>query len=186
MYYKVLARMFAQIDPDYLFNEEIAPLVIRYEGRKFTDNKRDYGGPTKFGWTLRTYRELINPSATKNTIKRLTEVEAMHDYRVYFWDDNRDSDLESFQLAAVLFLAQINLGPSRPNNILKKVVNASCSSNMRYNGHISQEDINLINACDYISEKFQLKLHKFYSTNEAIKDSWAWAKDGLTKRIFLR
>jgi lysozyme family protein len=178
--------MITSADIDFSFNKEIAPLVIRYEGTSYTDNKRDYGGATKFGWTLRTYKVLINSKATKDTIRNLSKKDAMHYYRVYFWDEYGANNIESYELSIVLFLAQINLGPYRPNNILKKVVNNKCKLSMDYDGIISGDDARLINSCSNIIKKYQSRLYKFYSTNESIKESWIWAKNGLTNRIFLR
>jgi lysozyme family protein len=54
--------------------------IIRREGG-FVNHPNDRGGPTKYGITLSTLRQVRNPYVTANDIKSLTEGEARAIYR---------------------------------------------------------------------------------------------------------
>lgn len=61
--------------------EQILDDIIRREGTKYSNRAADRGGPTKYGITLGTLRELRGPQVTAEDVKNLTEPEARAIYR---------------------------------------------------------------------------------------------------------
>lgn len=53
-------------------SEQIVKDILAREGAEFTDNPTDAGGPTKWGITLTTLRQ-VHPSATVDDLRNLTE-----------------------------------------------------------------------------------------------------------------
>lgn len=54
---------------------DVISSVIQSEGSTYTDDAADRGGPTKYGVTLATLRE-VRPGATADDVRNLTEEEA--------------------------------------------------------------------------------------------------------------
>lgn len=168
---------------DLYFSDKVVPIIIKYEGTKYTDDPKDPGGPTKFGWTLNTYRRLIDKNATKFTIRHLTKYQAMNYYKKYFWDGYGASEISNRKLAKTLLLAQINLGPYRPSKLLQNMTNRYCHTHLKEDGRLGKKSIKEINGCKYLWPGYAYVLYYFYSSNKNIAPVWKWAKKGLRNRI---
>lgn len=173
----------------------IASAIITVEGSKYTNYPNDPGGPTKYGWTLKSYRQLVNKNATVYDIKNLKKWNALYLYRQHFWDKYGSSKIENQELAITLVLAQINLGPYRPNKLLQKMDNEFCPiyqykhgkrvyNNLEEDGILGSESIYRINHCKYLWPGYPYLLYYLYSKSPHISGVWSWARKGLMNRIF--
>ena len=162
--------------------KNVSPLIFKYEGTKYHDYPNDPGGPTKFGWTLRSYRSMVDREATINTIKFLSKNKAANLYEYYWWNKFGASRLVNHNLALCIILAQINLGANRPNRLLQETVNDVCHKKLTIDGVLGTKSLDAINECQ-IWPMFPFILHDFYFNNPEIAPVWKWAKKGLTKRI---
>lgn len=167
--------------PDY-----IEKAIIQAEGTLFTNYKYDPGGPTKYGWTLKSYKATINPRANMETIRSLTQEDAMKYYYQYFWKLYGAYRLKNEKLATAVMLAQINLGPSRPNKLLQKMSNDFCNKykKLPINGKLDINSAYNINNCKYLWPGYPYILYYMYKDSSHIKKVWSWAQEGLKNRIF--
>lgn len=85
--------------------------TLKHEGGDtYTDNPNDNGGCTKYGISLRCYKENVNPSADCTTIKSLTESEAVDLYYKYFWLEYKIDDLINITIKSKVFDTCVNCG----------------------------------------------------------------------------
>ena len=157
---------------------DIQKAIIKYEGG-FSDDPRDAGGATKYGWTLKTYKG-IYPDAGIHDLKNLTREQAILLYEKHYWWIHGTQYIKPEDLAGTLLLAQINLGAARPNKLLENLSNELCDSNLKIDGQLHKVDVHAINHCKYLSEAFPYILwHDKYMKFKSI----SWAKKGLRKRV---
>lgn len=173
-----------RVKHETFYQRIVVPIIFKYEGRDYVNDPRDPGGPTKFGWTLKSYKRLIDPKATKESIKNLTESNASLYYKKYFWERYGASKIKNRRLSITLLLAQVNLGPYRPSRILQRESNEFCGSELKEDGILGGKSIKSINNCKYLWPGFPYVLYYFYSNNKKIGPVWKWAKNGLRNRIF--
>lgn len=165
------------------FTKCIAPIIIHFEGYVFTNNYYDEGGPTKFGWTLNTFRNQINPFETKKELKSLTKKQALIYYKKYFWEKYGASKIDNISLALSLILSQINLGPVRPNCLLQIMTNNKCHSNLIIDGILGSKSLKAINSCRLGIYDFNMKVYDLYKL-EISHSRWKKLRNGLKNRIF--
>lgn len=158
--------------------------LMKYEGNVYHNNPKDPGGPTKYGWTLRSYKATVNKNATINTIKNLTVDDAKQLYKKYWWNKYGASKINDKELSSMLFLAQVNMGPRKPNSVLQDTVNDLCDYDMPLDGILGNTSIKLINSCDRAEEGFPYYLHNIFIDDNHAQQVWKWAKKGLRNRIF--
>ena len=89
-------------------------------GNQFTHYEGDK--PTKYGVTLETYREHINPKATIEDLKNLTEKSAKDIYKKYYYEKYKIDQLPDYMQHNVLDMA-INAGPGRAIELLQIEIN---------------------------------------------------------------
>ena len=102
---------------------EILDEIIQAEGRKYTNHPNDRGGPTKFGVTLRKYKELVDPEATELTIRNLTEAEARAFYSRFYIDEPGFSRVHNLVMP-LLVDCGVNHGRKRASKWFQKAVDA--------------------------------------------------------------
>ena len=170
--------------PTYAFTfiNDVAPVIIHYEGSKYHNSPKDPGGPTKYGWTLKTYKMMVNKTASIANIKNLTAEQATLLYEKMWWDKYGASMINDQDLATGLILAQINLGPNRPNKVLQGAVNAICGQHLKVDGVIGARTANGVNDCD-VWPSFAFMIHDYYLNSNQIGPVWEWAQRGLKRRI---
>lgn len=178
-----IGNMISHDISDLYYRYEVIPIIAKYEGTQYTNDPKDPGGPTKYGWTLSTYRKLIDPKATVFTIQNLTKDKSMGYYKKYFWDRYGASKLSNRKLSTSLLLSQINLGPYRPNRLLQNMDNHYCHDGLKEDGILGDKSIKAINQCRYLWPGFPYILYYFYSNNPKIAPVWKWAHRGLRRRI---
>lgn len=163
--------------------DKIAPVIFYYEGTAYHNNPKDPGGPTKYGWTLKTYRGMVDSHATIATLQDLTHTQAVWLYEKYWWKRFGASQLTDKDLAATLLLGQINLGPRRPTRLLQELTNDMCDDHMQEDGILGRKSAQSINACTEIWPGYAYVLFYYYSSNPDIARVWQWARRGLRKRV---
>lgn len=165
------------------FNKNIK-ILYQYEGINYHNNPKDPGGATKYGITLRTWKSTVNKYATINTIKSLTKEQAIDFYKLFFWDANNIGLIKDKSFQTALFLAEVNLGPYRPNKIAQHLANSLCDSHLVLDGKLGNNSINAFNKCR-MTPGYGYVLFYFYSKTPSIQPVWQWAKKGLRNRVFL-
>ncbi|MBF0549250.1 MAG: hypothetical protein HQK60_01820 [Deltaproteobacteria bacterium] len=96
-------------------------IVLKFEGgAKYVV---DSGGPTKYGISLRFYTKEIDPKATANTIKALTEDQARAIYKSEFWDKCYCDQLPD-SLALAVFDTAVNMGVAEAVKLLQTEINS--------------------------------------------------------------
>ena len=127
--------------------DEVNRVILKYEGTTYVNDPNDAGGPTKYGWTLKTYRIAVDPNATIDTMRNLTQQQALDAYEKHFWHQYGTCYIQDDQLAATVLLAQINLGHKRPNILLQQMTNAFCNSHLKVDGLLGHDTIHAVNRC---------------------------------------
>lgn len=106
------------------FDIAIKLTLINEGGDKFTEDPMDAGGATKFGISLRFYKEMINKDATVEDIKLLTESMARSIYKQHFWENNHYDLIASQPVAFKIFDMAVNMGCGVSNKIAQRALNA--------------------------------------------------------------
>ena len=97
----------------------VMPHLLAHEGG-YVNHPKDPGGPTKYGITLATWRRWVNPMATAEDIKRLTEKSVRPIYRERYWSALNCDALPSGVDYAV-FDYGVNSGVGRAGKVLRRV-----------------------------------------------------------------
>jgi len=127
--------------------------ILKYEGSVFTNDPRDPGGATKYGWTLKTYK-MIFPGANVNDLKSMTWEQALELYEDHFWVVHGTQYIRPDSLAGTLLLAQINMGASRPNKLLQQVCNELCDCNLKIDGLLGKMTVYKVNNCSRLDDAY--------------------------------
>jgi type VI secretion system secreted protein VgrG len=96
-------------------------VVLRHEGSRYTDDPHDPGGPTRWGVTLGTLRQ-IRPGATPSDVARLTREEAEETYRRLWWEPLLLDAVAGQTVAAKIFDLSINLGVPAGVRLLQRAL----------------------------------------------------------------
>ena len=107
---------------DSMINQIMGSEKAKGGGDQFTHYEGDK--PTKYGVTLETYREHINPKATIEDLKNLTEKGAKDIYKKYYYKKYKIDQLPDYMQHNVLDMA-INAGPGRAVELLQKEINST-------------------------------------------------------------
>lgn len=97
--------------------------VLKHEGG-WADNPKDPGGATMKGVTLTNFRKFVNPKASKEDLRKITNAQIETVYRRFYWDAVNGASLPDGVDMAVFDYA-VNSGPSRAAKALQKLVAVS-------------------------------------------------------------
>lgn len=102
-------------------------IILEHEGA-LEDNKRDPGGVTNWGISLRFIRVLgldINHDGTINQadILGLSQPAAIEIYRKYWWDKYHYNAFNDIQIACKVFDLSVNMGPMTSHKLLQIAIN---------------------------------------------------------------
>ncbi|TIW62984.1 MAG: hypothetical protein E5V48_02675 [Mesorhizobium sp.] len=104
---------------DRNFSKSLA-LVLKSEGL-WSDNPADPGGATMKGVTLANFRRYVQPNATKDDLRHITDAQIATVYRRFYWDAVAGAELpDGVDYATMDF--GVNSGPSRAIKYLQAVV----------------------------------------------------------------
>jgi lysozyme family protein len=102
--------------------ERSLSLVLKSEGG-WSDHPADPGGATMKGVTLATFRRYVEPKATKDDLRRITDAQVATVYRKQYWNAVCGDDLPDGIDYAVFDFA-VNSGPGRAAKYLQSIVGA--------------------------------------------------------------
>jgi lysozyme family protein len=102
--------------------EDIINAVLDREGGSYTDKAGDHGGPTKWGITLATLRDVRGAAATAADVKALTHSDAAAIYVVRFVHRPAFDQVADMRLRAELVDWGVNSGPAAPIRALQRAV----------------------------------------------------------------
>jgi lysozyme family protein len=100
--------------------QAVARLVLQHEGG-YVDHPKDPGGATNYGITIQTYSAMLGRKATKDQVRAMKRDEAVHIYKVQYWDSVKGDDLPA-GLDYAVFDFCVNSGPDRAVRDLQKVL----------------------------------------------------------------
>ena len=87
-----------------------APRLRRWEGNKFVCDPADYGGATKGGVTLKTFRMVFGADKTVDDLKNMTEDQWRRVMKGEFWDKCRADQIDNQDVAEIIVDWCINSG----------------------------------------------------------------------------
>lgn len=109
----------------------------------FVNDPDDVGGATKYGITLKTYKE-SHPEATVETIKNLTVKDAEDFYFNEFWLRYGYDRISVDDLAIKIFDAAINTGTRQAHLCLQRALNC-VGFKLSEDGQIGEETLTALN-----------------------------------------
>lgn len=101
--------------------DKIYPDLKVSEGVKFVDDPNDPGGATYVGITLKNYRLQVDPKATVDTLKALTDGQIKNYYRTWYWNKVRGDQLPA-GIDYSVFDFGVNSGPATAVRKLQEIV----------------------------------------------------------------
>lgn len=146
--------------------------IMGWEKSTYTNHPNDRGGPTKYGISLR-FMQLINPNATTNDIKNLTEEEAKKIYFTYFWIQYRIDEVKEQSIAIKMLNMFVNLQPIAAGRIMQVSVNQVSKLGLTVDGVIGPKSLGAINTCnpDILLAYIKLNLITHYERICAVDES---------------
>ena len=143
--------------------------ALKNEGG-YVDNKKDMGGETKYGISIR-FLQSIDSTANKQTIENLTLDMAEDIYFKYFWLENNYQEISSQQVAEKVFDTAVNMGSRVANRFLQQAINIVILSDdkLKEDGIIGSKTINTLNmlneedADSNILKIYELLQKEYYS-----------------------
>lgn len=109
----------------------------------FVNDPDDAGGATKYGITLKTYKE-SHPAATVETIKNLSVKDAEEFYFKEFWLRYGYDRISVDDLAIKIFDAAINMGTRQAHLCLQRALNC-VGFKLSEDGQIGEETLTALN-----------------------------------------
>ncbi len=137
---------------DFDYFDHAYHVILGHEGG-FTDDSTDKGGATKYGISLAFLKaENIDVDGDGDIdiddIKVLTKEKSEDLYYKIFWIKNSYNQIESEEIAIKLMDTAVNMGASRAHKILKNSLNAIMMEDIKVNGVLDEETIEIINIID--------------------------------------
>ena len=154
------------------FDMALAHTLIHEGG--WSDNRRDPGGATMQGVTLRVYREYFGRTKSKSDLRHISDGELKHIYKNGYWDLCRCDELPSGVDLAVFDYA-VNSGPSRSCKALQKVVGTKQDGLI---GPITLNAVMQMRPSEIISRLIAARLGFLHRLS-----SWRYFGRGWTRRV---
>lgn len=119
--------------------------IIQREGKIYTNNPKDRGGPTKFGITLETLAAYRGTKCTAADVQALEESEARSIYEKVFIDDPEFNLINDNGTAALLIDWGVMSGPSHPIKALQTILNMR-GAKLKVDGVMGQQTATAANS----------------------------------------
>lgn len=149
-------------------SKKLVPFILSWETDKYTNNKKDKGGPTKYGITLATWRRVgydKNGDGVLNEkdVKLLTEDDFQRVFKQNYWDACKADQIQNQSIANMLVDFAYNSGVSRAVKYLQKTLGVTAD------GIIGKNTLSAINGSDgkKLFERFK-KARKNYLIRIAV------------------
>ena len=132
-------------------------VLLNHEGG-YVNDKRDPGGATNYGVSLRWLRSqnIIDADldddgdVDEHDVRLLSRPQVAELYRRAFWEPNNVQDIESQRVAIMLFGLIVNTGPKRAVKMLQEALNVSRmrKSSLLVDGWLGPKTMEAINSTD--------------------------------------
>ena len=150
-------------------------MVLKHEGG-FVDNKKDPGGATAYGVSLRFLKASgidinLDGKIDISDINKLTPDNVDEIYRKYWWDKYRYGDIKNIDVATRIFDMAVNMGAIQAHKLIQKSINSMMPFGLTYlavDGVLGAKSIKFINDIDDVDESksfldtIKLMAKKFY------------------------
>jgi len=166
--------------------DQIIDDVFVREGRIYTNDLADHGGPTKYGVTLAAWQEAGHSNATAADIESLTESEARAFYtHRHFWEPKFNLIPDPWIQAFMVDMGVLQ-GAETAIRILQKIVGA------KQDGKLGPITLELVNVCTPESLRKLLIIARMHHlldcmvvdfTHEQIEDSDLKWRHGWWNRV---
>lgn len=128
-------------------SSKLVPFILSWETDKYTNNKNDRGGATKFGITLATWRKVgydKNGDGVLNEedVKLLTEEDFHRVFKQNYWNACKADKIQDQSVANMLVDFAYNSGVSRAVKYLQKTLGVTAD------GIIGRNTLSAINGSD--------------------------------------
>ncbi len=141
-----------------IFKDTALPLILVFEGSKFTNYPADKGGPTRYGIIQKEYDSYrTEKSLDTQSVENIMMSEVQDIYYTKYWVPSK-CDQMSDKLSTVVFDTSVNNGQGRSIKILQQVIGA------KVDGIIGQETIQKLSNFDQgqLANKFISSRQDFY------------------------
>ncbi len=136
-------------------NKEIIDKILQDEGYEYTNDPIDSGGATKYGITLKDYRQ-YHSDATEEDIKNLSQQEAEGIYVDEYINKTNYIQIKNDFIRYSLIDFAVNSGVSRANKEIQKILNDKYNCNISIDGISGSNTIIAINENAGISLFFDI------------------------------
>ena len=152
-------------------------IILEHEGG-LSDNKRDPGGVTKWGVSLRFLRAMgidINHDGVVNRedVIGLSKPGAKSIYKRYWWDAYKYNYIKALMPATKVFDLSVNMGASQAHKILQISINRLMDKSIRVDGILGQITLGLTNDIipSFLMDELRKNAAHFYIQLAADKPS---------------
>lgn len=114
------------------------------EGRKYTNDPNDKGGPTRYGITKKTYEEFFGKLVDDSEIEDMTEDVAKKIYATNYWHKLGCDRLLSLPIAIALFDTGVLYGVNRAAKLAQRAL-SFCGAPIRIDGQIGDQSVQHLN-----------------------------------------
>lgn len=131
------------------FFEHALSYLFQDEGKTFTNNPMDPGGPTKFGITLKAYESHMGHPITALDIELMTEEAAKDFYEVRYWAPLRCGQMASQGIAICIFDTAVLYGQYTAIKTAQMAVSL-CGANLKFDGLMGDKTLEALNTASCI------------------------------------
>lgn len=111
----------------------------------YVNDPADRGGPTRYGISLRFYKETVDQYASEEDIRDLSLERAKRLYWIHFWDKIDLVRLDSQPVANRVFALAVHSGLKPAIRVLQRAVNQS-GYNLEEDGVLGPKTVNATNS----------------------------------------
>lgn len=154
------------------YERSVLNVLVHEGGAHYTDHPADPGGPTKYGITIWDVRRFLNPKATANDVKALTEKQALDIYRSHYANPIQFDRLPPGVDYSV-FDYSINAGIGRAVGDFSRVLRVPYSQRMTNEMVAAAKILDPVKVADQLNDRrmaFQMGLGARYAP---FKRGWA-------------
>lgn len=163
-------------------------IILEHEGG-LTKDKRDPGGVTQWGISLRYLRAMGldldgDGKIDEHDVIGLTQHDAVEIYRKYWWDKYHYNAFNSLGVAAKIFDLSVNMGASAAHKLLQIAINRLTINPIAVDGIIGGKTIGAANGLDGVKLRQELRECAKHKYIQILADhpNMEWARNGWLRR----
>lgn len=136
-------------------------IILEHEGGLSRD-KRDPGGVTKYGISLRFLRTIGvdidgDGDIDEEDIIAITKPGSKEIYRKHWWEKYQYNRLDTLAVVSKVFDLAVNMGSVSAHKILQRACNNLANFNLKVDGILGYKSISASNICDPFALRKQLR-----------------------------